>query len=68
MSKIADTFFEMLQRAKADNECILLPDAGNTFNQWTPNEQETCSGEKVIKMTKPLHLYGPFPQSIQGAA
>ena len=53
----------MLERAKADNDCFLLPDAKNVFNSWTPNETETFSGEKVIKMTTALHLYGPFPGS-----
>ena len=39
-SKIANTFFEMLENAKADNDCFLLPDAKNVFNSWTPNETE----------------------------
>lgn len=30
-SKIATQFFEVIEQAKADNECILLPDAANVF-------------------------------------
>ena len=60
-SKIASQFFEIIEQAKADNECILLPDAANNFNAWTPNVQEAFSGEKILIMTKPLHLFGPFP-------
>ena len=63
-SKISKTFFEMLERAKAENDCILIPDASNVFNSWIPNDDQVMSGEKVIKTTKPLHFYGPYPQSI----
>ena len=62
-SKIADTFFEMLERSRAENGCYLLPDAKNVFNMWTPNDTEAESGEKVIKITKPLHFYGSYPES-----
>ena len=48
-SKIANTFFDMLQSSKAENGCILLPD--DNFNMWTPNSTEVHSGEKIIKMT-----------------
>ena len=50
--------------AKAENDCILLPDAANKFNAWTPNKQAASKGEKILIMTEPLHFYGPFPQSI----
>ena len=64
-SKIATQFFEIIQQAKAENECILLPDAANFFNAWTPNFQEAENGEKILIMSKPLHMFGPFPQSPQ---
>ena len=53
----------MLERSKAENGCYLLPDAKNVFNMWIPNDKEAQSGEKVIKITKPLHLYGSYPES-----
>ena len=37
-SKIAYQFFKIIEEAKAENDCILLPDAANKFNVWTPNE------------------------------
>ena len=54
----------VLERAKAENDCFLLPDAGNVFNAWQPNDQEAFSGEKTLIMVKPLHFYGPLPQSL----
>ena len=67
-SKIAAQFFEIIELAKAENDCYLLPDAANKFNAWTPNFQAAISGEKILIMTMPLHLYGPIPQAIKGAA
>ena len=33
---------------------------------WNPNDQEANSGEKMLKMSMPLHFFGPNPLSIQG--
>ena len=37
-SKIASQFFDILELARAENGSILLPDVGNVFIGWTPNE------------------------------
>ena len=60
-SEIATQFFDVLERSKDNNGCLLLPDAGNIFNRWSPGRQGPISGEKILKMTKPLHFFGPNP-------
>ena len=61
LSKIANTFFEVLEESTAENGCILLPD--QNFIHWTPNATESQTGEKVIKTTLDLHFYGSKPES-----
>lgn len=51
-TKIYQQFFEIIEQAKAENGCILLPDFANVFNEWKPNgQEERKSGEKLLIMT-----------------
>ena len=62
-SKIATQFFEVLQQAQDENGVILLPDPKNVFSFWTPNEQETYSGEKILKHNRILHFSGDLSET-----
>ena len=57
-SFIARTFFEKLSEAAEMNGCIRLPDIKNVFKSWIPNGD----GEIIIKIQRPLHLFGPEPE------
>ena len=57
-SFIARTFFEKLNEAAEINGCIRLPDIKNVFRSWIPNGD----GEIIIKIQRPLHLFGPEPE------
>ena len=57
-SFIARTFFEKLSEATEMNGCIRLPDLKNVFRTWLPNSD----GEVIIKIQRPLHLFGPEPE------
>ena len=57
-SFIARTFFEKLSEATEINGCIRLPDIKNVFKSWIPNGD----GEIIIKIQRPLHLFGPEPE------
>ena len=67
-SRIAIQFFEVLELAKDNIGCILLPDAGHHFNAWKPNYQCSEKGEKIAIMVKPIHFFGPYPQQITEGA
>ena len=52
----------MLERAKTEDGVILIPDNGQVFSTWTPNSNETYSGEKTFSITKPLHFFGALEE------
>ena len=57
-SKMAIQFFKVLEQTKDENDVILLPDLGNVLSTWTPNEEETYKGEKILMHNRILHFSG----------
>ena len=56
-SNIVEEFFEVLEKSKAKNGCIMLP---GHIQYWHPRQN---LGAKDINIDEPIHFAGPRPDA-----